>query len=457
MATTAKGRWPRLRSSDARGLAQLATQATSGVTAVAEDLTHAIWRTLGLAGTHPEGKNRGITGLVFEAIHRTTTLAGRSADLLLRTLLPLLQTADANPPESYPREAVLAALNGVLGDRLQRSGNPLATRMQMRCHGEVLNCSSVDPAQPLVVAGATGKVLLMVHGLCMNDLQWDSQSTGPHGRCHNHGKALAVALGYTPVFLRYNTGLHISTNGHLLSQQLDQLAARWPVPLTEISVIAHSMGGLVVRSALHSAQTQQQGQSLGGARTRSRDGVQARASGDAPAAMNWPQRLRSVVFLGTPHTGAPLEHAGGWVDALLGSTRYSKPFARLTRVRSAGINDLRHGHLRDADWADSEQRRTARSQRVAPLPLPSGIGFYAVAATVSSAGTGASARLLGDGLVPLSSALGQSMRPADSLVFGKGAQWIVHGTNHMELLRSRRITRKLRAWLAAGSAPAPSA
>jgi hypothetical protein len=449
MAPTAKSRWPRLRASDALGLAQLATQATSGATAVAEELTHAIWRTMGLAGTHPEGKNRGITGLVFEAIHRTTTLAGHSADLLLRTLLPLLQTADANPPDSYPREAVLAALNGVLGDRLERSGNPLATPMQIRCHGEVLDCTPTAPAQPLPVAGATGKVLLLVHGLCMNDLQWDSQSEGPHGPCHNHGKALAAALGYTPVFLRYNTGLHISTNGHLLSKQLEHLAAHWPVPLTEISVVAHSMGGLVVRSALHSAQTQQPGENLGGAPTQ--------AHGGAQAAMDWPQRLRSVVFLGTPHTGAPLEHAGGWVDALLGSTRYSKPFARLTQVRSAGINDLRHGHLRDADWADSDQHRKVHSQRREPLPLPPGIGFYAVAATVSSAGTGASARLVGDGLVPLSSALGQCVRAADSLVFGQGAQWVVRGTNHMELLRSRRVTRKLRAWLAAGSAAAASA
>jgi hypothetical protein len=126
-------------------------------------------------------------------------------------------------------------------------------------------------------------------------------------------------------------------------------------------------------------------------------------------------------------------------------------------VRSAGINDLRHGHLRDADWADSDQHRKVHSQRREPLPLPPGIGFYAVAATVSSAGTGASARLVGDGLVPLSSALGQCVRAADSLVFGQGAQWVVRGTNHMELLRSRRVTRKLRAWLAAGSAAAASA
>ncbi len=437
VAPAAKGRWPGLRTSDARGLAQLATQATSGVTGMAEDLTHAIWRTLGLGGTHPAGKNRGITGLVFEAIHRTTALAGQSADLLLRALLPLLHTADANPPASYPREAVLAALNGVLGDRLARSGNPLATPMQLRCHGAVLDCAPSSPAQPLAVAGATNKVLLLVHGLCMNDLQWDSLPSGPGKRRHNHGSALAAALGYTPVYLRYNSGLHISSNGHLLSQQLEYLVAHWPVPLSEISVVAHSMGGLVVRSALYSAQGQPQ------------DSTQ----GTALPALKWPQQLRSVVFLGTPHRGAPLEHAGGWVDALLGSTPYSRPFSRLTKLRSAGINDLRHGHLRDADWAQAP-KHPARVAGHSAVPLPAGIGFYAVAATLAKSAAGASARLVGDGLVPVASALGQGLRNADSLVFSKGAQWVVHGTNHMELLRSQRVTRKLRAWLAAGSAQA---
>jgi pimeloyl-ACP methyl ester carboxylesterase len=418
----AKSRFSGLRASDLRGLAQLATQATTGVTRIAEDLTHSVWQTVGLAGSGEPGKNNGVTGLVFDAIHGITRLAGKSADLLFDALLPLLKTADATPPDSYPREAVLAALNGVMGDRLQQSNNPLATPMRLRYRGAVLDCSPLSVQQTLDVADATGKVLLLIHGLCMNDLQWETRQ--PNGRALNHGTALADALGYTPIYVRYNSGLHTSTNGRELAQQLQHLATHWPVPLTEISVLAHSMGGLVVRSALQSALT------------------------DAGSAMTWPRLTKKVVFMGTPHEGAPLEKAGNWVDVLLGSTPYTKPFARLGQLRSAGITDLRYGHVVDADWLGHDRFRRKPDSRT-PVPLPSGIAFYAIAATVASARSALSERLVGDGLVPLPSALGQHAQAHRSLQFAKGRQWVAYGMHHMELLSSPAVHRKLRGWLAA--------
>ena len=125
------------------------------------------------------------------------------------------------------------------------------------------------------------------------------------------------------------------------------------------------------------------------------------------------------MFLGTPHHGAPLERAGNWIDMLLGTTRSTAPFARLVRLRSAGITDLRHGNLLDRDWHghDRFQRQTDSRQ---PVPLPEGIACNAVAAT-TAAGPGRRAVLPGDGLVPLRSALGQHDDPRRRLMFIGGS------------------------------------
>ena len=54
--------------------------------------------------------------------------------------------------------------------------------------------------------------------------------------------------GVTPVYLRYNPGRHISENGRDLAHRLQALVDAWPVPVEAISILAHSMGGLVSRS-----------------------------------------------------------------------------------------------------------------------------------------------------------------------------------------------------------------
>ena len=411
-----------LRVSDARGIAQLATQATAGVAHIAEGVHQSVWSTMGVPGGQAPGQTRGITGLVYRTVQGITQLLGKGADTVLARLQPLFELVESSQPETPEREAVLAALNGVMGDHLAASGNLLATRMTLRYQGKALDWQAMAP-----VAAATGKVLLLVHGLCMNDLQWQTYTKTPNarqeadvGKTFDHGAHLASLLGYTPVYLRYNTGLHTSQNGQELSSQLEQLAAHWPVPLEEISVVAHSMGGLVIRSACHCAQQQ---------------GVQ------------WPKRLKSIVFLGTPHHGAPLERAGNWVDAVLGSTIYSAPFARLTQLRSAGITDLRYGHVLDEDWQGHDRHRRKPDSRQ-PVPLPEGVACYTVAASMASRRSALAERLIGDGLVPLHSALGQHQEPGRNLVFAKPSQWIGYRMNHMQLLSSPEVAQKLANWLA---------
>jgi hypothetical protein len=132
---------------------------------------------------------------------------------------------------------------------------------------------------------------------------------------------------------------------------------------------------------------------------------------------------------------------------MLGSTPYSRPFARLAQLRSAGITDLRYGHLLDADWHGRErfQRQPDRRQ---PLPLPEGVSCYAIGATMAAKRSLLADRLTGDGLVPLRSALGLHNDPARSLAFASTDQWIAYRTNHMALLSRPEVTQQLLQWLA---------
>ena len=408
-AKVPSGHW---RASDLRAVAQLATQATTAVAHIAEGVHQSVWSSMGVPGGKEAGQTRGITGLVYQAVRGITQLLGGGAQTVLGKLKPLLESSEVAAPGSPEREAVLAALNGVMGDRLRQSGNPLATPMTLRYRGDVLNWQAMAP---MPEAGA--KVLLLIHGLCMNDLQWQTQNGA---QTVNHGTALASELGYTPVYLRYNSGLHTSQNGHELAQQLEQLVLHWPLPLQEITVLAHSMGGLLIRSAAHAARQ---------------------------AGLRWPERLKAIVFLGTPHHGAPLERAGNWVDVILGSTPYTRPFARLAQLRSAGITDLRYGHVLDSDWQGHERFRRKPDSR-SPLALPEGVSCYALAATTAAKRSLLADRLIGDGLVPLRSALGQHDDARRTLAFAKDAQCIVYRTSHMALLSSPAVTRQLVQWLA---------
>ena len=404
-----------LRSTDLRGLAKLATQATANVTKIAEGVTQSVWSTMGAPSGKAKDQTRGITGLVYKSIQGVTQLVGKGTESLLAGLQPLLDKIDSEPQESAPREAVLAALNGVMGDRLADSDNPLATPMTLRFNNESLNWEAM-PDKALL----TGKVLIVVHGLCMNDLQWTSQVDG---KSINHAEMLATKLGYTPVYVRYNTGRHTSQNGQALSNQLELLTALWPTPLAEISVLVHSMGGLVTRSAVHAAQHGKR---------------------------HWVSKLKNIVFLGTPHQGATLEKAGNWIDVLLGVTPYSAPFKKLVELRSSGITDLRFGHVLDSDWQDQDRFKSKTKQEQADrehLPLPEGVACFTVAATLAAKRSLLADRLIGDGLVPLNSALGVHRDPSHSLVFAKSSQLIVYRTSHMALLGSAEVSERLLTWL----------
>ena len=387
---------------DLRGVSKLAIDATSGITDLVEAMHRNIARVPGMTPSLEDGKTTGLTGFVYRSVRGVTQVVGGGIDAALALAAPMF----GNFTDVPARDAVQSALNGVFGDHLVATNNPLAITMQFRRNGEALTLSREALAGTF--PNATGKVLVLIHGLCMNDRQWNMARTD--GSPHDHGAELQKDLGYTAVYLRYNTGLHVAENGKAFAAALEALMATWPVKVKELSIVAHSMGGLVTRSAHHYA----------GENTHA-----------------WPKQLKKIVFLGTPHQGAPLERGGHWIDMILGATPYASPFAKLGKVRSTGITDLRYGSV--VDDAD---------QRCAVLPLPSKVKCFAIAGTTGQQNGDLRDRLLGDGLVPLDSALGRSDDPQQALNFPDNRQIILYSTNHMQLLSSVAAYNAMRSFLA---------
>ncbi len=396
---------PPILLSDIRGYSRLAIEATIGLTNVVETMHRNISRVPGILGAFTQERTGGVTGLVYKNIRGVTRLVGGGIDAALAQFVPQL----SHGASSAEREAFLAALNGVLGYHLAASENPLAIPMRLRRKGQPLELTKQSLAE--AIPRPSPKVLLLAHGLCMNDRQWRRKG-------HDHGAALAADAGLTQVYLHYNSGLHISTNGRAFADLIEALLKVWPVPMEELVIIGHSMGGLVTRSACHYGKV---------------------------AGHNWLRRLRKIVFLGTPHHGALLERGGNWLHVILSISPYTAALARLGEIRSAGITDLRYGNLLDEDWEHLDRFAHSKDKRRV-VPLPDGVQCYAVGASISRA-SALSKRLVGDGLVPLDSALGRHADPGRNLSFPESHQWIGHGMRHLDLLSCREVYERIKQWL----------
>jgi hypothetical protein len=271
----------RKHADDLREVVRLLVTATTGVTDIVEAMHRQIGSGPAVLGRPLALPTRIITQLAYGSVRGVTRVVGGTLDLALARLAPFLGESVPGPE----RAALLAVLNGVLGDWLAAAKSPLAIPLRVKKHGD------------------GKKVVVLVHGSSMNDAQWSWKG-------HHHGDALARDHGWTVATVHYNSGLPVLENGRLLAEALESLEA------DEVAIVAHSMGGLVARAACHFADT---------------DG------------RTWRTKLRTFVTLGTPHRGSPIERAGHLLDQILPLTGYSAPLARLGTIRSAGVMDLRHG------------------------------------------------------------------------------------------------------------------
>jgi pimeloyl-ACP methyl ester carboxylesterase len=396
-----------------RALTQLGFEelggAAAGIGRIHLAIAERVFRAVGPGARPARLTHDGIARGIYGATREASRAFGRVAAVAVAARRGAERALSTTPQGS----AALGILNGLIGDRLEAEESDLQEPMSVRVGGGVV---ALEPdAIARAFPDATPQMAVFAHGLMETDWSWHRRS--PHGDLP-YGALLAADFGFTPVYLRYNSGRHISHNGRSLADLLEALVAAWPVEVERIVLIGHSMGGLVARSA----------------------GLQATDDG-----MRWPRLVSHVICLGTPHMGAPLEQGVHWLSAGLAALPETRPFADFLRRRSGGIRDLRAGSLVDEDWRD---RDPDDLHKVAcrEVPLLEGATHCFVTATVTRSAAHPLGRLVGDFLVLVPSASGRSR--SRRIPFRDEDGRHVGGAHHFALLNHPAVYDCLREWLA---------
>ena len=406
---------------EVRGAAGVASEAVDIVSrpvqGTHEAIAGTVFATLRRVGLGPASKpvqvvHDGITTGVYAAVRGISRLTGQGVG----AAAALARPGDWRPITGTPTGAVLTgAINGLVGDHMVALDNDLAVPM-------ALHTATVDdeygelPGDPEALRAVVadhperdlGRLVLFVHGLGETEHAW--RVYGKAGAGEGYAERVASATGATPLLLRYNSGLRLADNGAALSLLLTDLWNRWPEAVRRLDLVGHSMGGLVLRHACHHA---------------------------VATGQPWVGAVRRMVYLGSPHRGAPLAHRvdqlasqlSRWSNSWARSRRGSTPTAKLDRVvgtwgefldrRSAGIRDLVAG------VSDTE------------VPLLAHASHHAVAACLTSSAHHPLANALGDLLVPVDSA-GGAVTDVEPLT----------SSHHFHLLNDPDVHGHLLRWLA---------
>lgn len=379
------------RQTDLKGINQLFQDGIVGVIDLVESMHQRIYSLGGVLNQGDLNKTSGLTRFIYQSIRTTTTISSKGVNFALSKLSPAVPTFR----DSKQRNQWVSMLNGILGDHLAETDNSLALTMTWHYQGN--NVTPQEMAK--ICAQQSGQPLLLIHGLCMNDQLWSRNG-------HDHGLELKNTNNMIPIYVRYNSGLAIYQNGLELANMLGAFIKALP-DKKSCAVLAHSMGGLVMRSAMHVAKNTKQ---------------------------RWLEKINKVVFLGTPHQGAVLEKTGNVIDYIISINPYSAPFAKLVRVRSHGIKNLRHGTV-------TQDHQTVQ--------LPSHIECYAIAASTKVATSGNAHNMhlkwIGDGLVSVDSALGGHKHPDREVLFKAQNKSVFENVSHMDLLSNHDVFIKLQA------------
>lgn len=397
--------------SETRGALRLGGQAFEQITRRVEEFHQAI-AALPFKAIPPlpgvaEGKTAhdGITLGVYAAVRGIGGALFKGAELALKSAEGRLPASQSQRPLTPIRDDLVSAISGLVGDHLAQERNPLRPKLGFYRQGQRLPLTTA--ALAAAYPEASGKLAIFIHGLCCNESTWNFYVDPLNPETSPYPERLAAEQGYTPLFLRYNSGLHISLNGRTLSRQLDKLLAHWPVPVSEIALIGHSMGGLLARSAVHAA-------------------MKSRAG--------WTQALGNVICLGAPHQGAPLERAVHAGTRMMEAFGLSRPVAKLLNLRSVGIRNLRHGFVADEDWKGRAQD-ALNAKALTPIPRLENARYHFIGCSLGASEHDPIGKLIGDGLVLLPSATAAQLANADTAVLFR--------THHLRLLNHPVIYRQI--------------
>ena len=304
-------------------------------------------------------------------------------------------------------EHAISVLNAWFGDYLSQTDNGLQQPM-------ALYRDNRPVAPEKVAAPPTGKVCLLVHGLGCNESLWNFPAPHEGG---GYGELLERRCGYTPLYLRFNTGLRVSSNGRRLAGLLERFCAHHDAAVAELLLVGHSVGGLVIRSACHQG---------------------------SEAGLDWVSRVRHVVYLGSPHLGAPLEKATNVVTNVLDrfDTTATSVIRDVLNTRSTGVKDLRFGNLVDQDWLECDPDELMNNRRT-PIPwLASARHHLAVGEALAGVGT------FGDAMVGEESAGGRAHASQPGAPGGSDVQ-VIPGLDHLALARHPAVYEHIERWVTA--------
>jgi pimeloyl-ACP methyl ester carboxylesterase len=370
--------------------------ATERIVAPVEAMHQAIsgrwFAALGAPGRPAQTIHDTLAGAVYQSIRLVGRAVGAGLDV-------------SNAFGSDTNDSARAFVTGLWGDSLDQHEARLGTSMSARdAEGAPV---SVDHRAGAAFPAATRHLVVLVHGLIEDERCWRGNNSEP-----GLAEALAADPGLTPVAVRYNSGLSISTNGSDLAQLLDTLCADWPVPVESIALVGHSMGGLVIRSACATA---------------------------AAESRSWIGAVTDVVTLGAPHEGAPLERGVNLAAWGLNLAPETRPLAEFLEGRSAGIKDLRYGAIAGSSPSEVDPN-VGLMGTASPESLPPGVRHHFVTGVVTSNPRHPVGAIVGDLLVPVSSGTGRSLRPSNPVVIG--------GLRHGDLLGEPAVIEQVMGWLA---------
>lgn len=270
------------------------------------------------------------------------------------------------------RHYVLPAVNGIIGDKLAEMKDPRAIPMSFRLNGE-----NVPASAALDALEGSGKrtIVVFVHGLMADEVLFQKISDGP-----GYGPRLAENANALSLYVRYNSGRHISENGEELSRLLEDLAEKAGKKMERLVIIAHSMGGLVSRSAGYYG---------------------------SKAGASWIKKLSDVVLIGVPNDGSFLEKFGHLATFVLAQIwNYpTRLVGRIANERSSGIKDLRWGFMVDEDWQQENADALTGVKRI-PVPPLAGVRYHVLLGSLTKDIDSPLGMYFGDGLVGTRSAAG---------------------------------------------------
>ncbi len=311
-------------------------------------------------------------------------------------------------------DRMLCVLNGVFGDSFEDNKYNLGIKMSFYFQGKPIKTTKSSLSK--IALPHSDKICILVHGSCGSEKGWNFKKHD----ATSYGSLLQQDFGYVPFFVRYNSGLHISTNGKHLSNLLEKLVRSYPQKVRELVFVGHSMGGLVFRSACYYGQKDKR---------------------------SWIKLVRKIFYLGSPHLGTHLEKLGKLTTTILFQipNPITKLLVTLGDLRSAGVKDMRHGYIVEEDWKNENAEKLFYWHQHR-IPLLNKADHYLICGTLSKTENSMLGRWFGDGLVHPASGLGKGLFASSKLPFLEDHCKIIAGITHPHLQRSNRVYQQIKHW-----------